>query len=127
MEKFEVGKYYWCSLPGFGFDRIEKVKLLVPIMKDDKLIGFESKIVNNKYNCSISIEHLFHTKEEAENYREKLAAIQIEETRKKTDTPEKMLDYLMNLCRSEYDGYCDIKDREDLRARAQELFGVKLK
>lgn len=130
MATFELGKTYWGIRTGYGFDRIRQVKLLKAIYKENLVVGYESKDIGKDAilgTSGIQVSHLFYTKAEAEDYRDQLAAVQVEEARKKTDTPEKMLAYLFNFMKSEYDGYCDDKVNADIRVRAQELFGIKLK
>lgn len=130
MANFEVGKEYWGIRTGYGFERITRVKLTKELKKGNLVIGYESKDVggiSNGLSSGIQVTHLFYTEEEAKNYRDQMAAVQVEETRKATDTPEKMLQYLLNKMGSEYDGYSDWKVNEDVIVRAQELFGVKLK
>jgi hypothetical protein len=128
-KQFKVGNTYWGIRTGWGFERITQVKLTGELKKDNVVIGFESKDVGPDGvagSCGIQIQHVFHTEDEAKAHREKMVQDRINEVVTETNTPEKMLNYLLShMYNCDSDGHVEWAAKRDLERRAREMFGLK--
>lgn len=125
----KVGGVYWVIRLGWGEEDIVQAELLE--RRYDKTCGvyYNSRDVGEGAragSCGIGENYIFRSKEEAETYRDGMAAERVKEEIAKTDTPQKMLNYLLDqlTCR-ECLSYSDHKVNQDIRNRAQEMFFKK--
>jgi hypothetical protein len=126
MDKnLKVGQIAYAIYTGYGMERIVKVKLLKEEFKDGKVVGYDVNLVNDYGNLLMFTEFIFNTEKEALEYRETMLNKEMDDFRKRTDTPEKMLEYLLGTIYTDMDGYIDCAVKEDFVKRVKEVMNIK--